>query len=366
MKHSFFFAYGVRSAIVLVWALLMMGILYTGRPEVEAAAVSSSAQGKVLRILSWGDIFDKAYLRQFEEKTGITLEMSSYGSNEELLAKLKMSKGRGYDLIVPSDYAVALLKKEELLKPFDKSKLSFFSRINPSLLGQSYDPDNTHSIPYEWEVFGIAYDKEFFEKRPLAQSWKLLFENPCGAYRIVISNDVLEVIRAAAHYLYGSVDELTDTQVEQVEALLKKQHAWVEAYSSYNLDYYLISGYAPLAFSSSAYVGRRKDFAHKLGFFVPQEGGLVTIENFAMPIHGENEDNVYAFLDFIFTPESMAHHHEIYTYFPATIDILKEGKLDPEIRKLMSMPESDFRKLIFIKQIMPEERMNDLWVAVKS
>jgi spermidine/putrescine transport system substrate-binding protein len=359
----------IRVLIVGAWVGLIGGVLSITSYQSEESEESSVTTGRVLRILAWGDIFDPVYIRKFEQEMGVTVHMSAYTSNEELIVKLKASKGRGYDLILPSDYAVEILKNEHLLKKMDQKQVaSLLERINPLLKYKSYDPNNEYSIPYEWEVYGLAYDKEFFANKPLNRSWSMLFSNPEGAYRVVVSGDSREMVRAAAHYLYGPTDALTLLQQQGVEDLLRKQRSWVEAYTLTNLDYYLISGYGQLAFASSAYIGRRKNFASRIGFFVPREGGLVTIENMAMPIHGENDELVYAFMKFIASPESMLHHFNKYTYFPATQDIADKdmSSVSPEIRALMHMGQDEFDKLIFIKHLMPEERTNDLWVHVKA
>jgi spermidine/putrescine transport system substrate-binding protein len=363
IKRASFFSGIIPVGIVLGWTVILWLFITAGNQHQEVASE------RMIRILVWGDIFDKAMIREFEEKTGIKVQLSAYTTNEELLVKLKMTQGYGYDLISPSDYAVSILRAEELLKPLDTTKMPFITRINPFLLHKAYDPENTVSIPYEWEVFGIAFDKDFFKHHPLQPSWKMLFKDPRGEYRVVMTDDLREMVRSAAHYLFGPVDDLSEEQTQKVEELLKQQHQWVEAYTSTNLDYYLISEYSPLAYSSSAYVGRRKQFASKLGFFVPQEGGLITIENLAIPIHGEHDDLVYQFMNFMFDASVMAHHFDLFTYFPATPDFLTDDMketLDPEMLKLLTMSAQDFQNLIFIKPVMPEDRMNDLWVSIKS
>ena len=42
-------------------------------------------------------------IHEFEQKTGIAVRVSYYDTNEELLAKFKVNRGKGYDLIFPSD-----------------------------------------------------------------------------------------------------------------------------------------------------------------------------------------------------------------------------------------------------------------------
>ena len=50
-------------------------------------------------------------LKHLSRQTGIKVNISYYESNEELLLKLKYYR-HGYDLIVPSDYTVYLLRQQ--------------------------------------------------------------------------------------------------------------------------------------------------------------------------------------------------------------------------------------------------------------
>ena len=367
MKHNVLRTGFIYIAIILGWVALIVGTLYFGQGSSETHEEQPARQGRVLRLLVWGDLFDKHFLKKFEQETGSILQISSYDTNEELIVKLKISDGRGYDIIAPSDYAVKILQEEELLRPLDHKRMTFLKHINPLLLNQHYDPSNEFSIPYEWEVYGIAYDKTFFAQHHLEHTWGMLFNNPHGAFRVIVSDDALEVVRLAAHFLFGKLneEELTEEQIEQVQALLHHQHEWVEAYTRTNIDYYLIAGYSPLAFAGSGYVGRRRELANKIGFFVPREGGLITIENLAVPIHAENEDLIYAFLNFIMSSESMTHHFDLMTYYPATLNVQEPHHLSQELRSLRTMGKEEFSKLLFVKQLMPEEQMNHLWVSIK-
>ena len=54
----------------------------------------------------------------FEREFGAKVIEDNYGSNEDMRAKLQAG-GAVYDLVVPSDYMVVLLRKEDLLLPID-------------------------------------------------------------------------------------------------------------------------------------------------------------------------------------------------------------------------------------------------------
>src|ERR1700722_18720735 len=119
------------------------------------------------------------------------VHLSYYSSHEELLVKFKATQGKGYDMIIPSDYAVGALAQTGLLKEIDKNRLPFWKEIDPLLLGHSFDPHNRYSIPFSWEVFGLGIDKETFIP-PSEPSWRWIFDEKLISYRILMINDPIE------------------------------------------------------------------------------------------------------------------------------------------------------------------------------
>src|SRR5579872_4854645 len=102
-----------RSLVVLFWVALILGILYW-------PSTWFLWEKKRINVFAWGDILDPSVVAEFEKSTGIKVNLNFYASNEEMIVKLKATGGEGYDLIIPSDYSVEILRKEGLLKELDK------------------------------------------------------------------------------------------------------------------------------------------------------------------------------------------------------------------------------------------------------
>ena len=75
---------------------------------------------KRIKVLSYAGVLSSDYLDDFERDTGIKVQINYFENNQELFVKLRESQEAGYDLIMPSDYIVELLREEGLLKKFDK------------------------------------------------------------------------------------------------------------------------------------------------------------------------------------------------------------------------------------------------------
>ena len=277
--------------------------------------------------------------------------------------KLKATRGVGYDLIIPSDYAVAMLAEEGLLKIIDRTKLPFWEEINPQLLGHHYDPNNNFSIPYEWEIFGFGIDKNYFAKYPLKPSWKMIFDRQTISYNITMINDPFEAIQFAAFYLFGPIDHLTPLQAKEVRKLLMQQKRWVEAYAEFRGDYFLATKNCPVVLASSSYIWRTMRQFPFVSFAVPEEGTFITIENLSIPAASEKTDLVYRFINYLYKPSTIAAHYKTFGFFPATLHALENTDLEPEAKKLL---HSNFKNYHFIRRLLPEQQMRDLWIEVKS
>jgi len=351
-----------RIGIIFVWILLIAIVFYF--PSWKSQILPQ--YDKSLNIFAWGDILDLEVLKQFEKDTGIKVNLSFYASNEELSVKMKATGGEGYDLIMPSDYIVAQLLKEHLLQPLDKSQLDFWDKLNPALLNYAFDPENQYSVPFEWELFGFVVDIPFFEGRPLPDSWKAIFDKDTIDYQIAMTNDPVEVFQFASNYLFGPLQSVTEKQFQGIRKLLLQQRKWIVAYSDFRADYYIATGNAPLAISTTSYVKRIQKNFPKIRFIIPEEGSFVTIENFCIPKATNKQKYVYTLLNYLFRKESLISHQTRFLNLPPSSAYLDEMDLNSEERQLLTMTHQEFARFQFFKNLVPQQRVRDLWVEVKS
>ncbi|MBS3905077.1 MAG: extracellular solute-binding protein [Simkania sp.] len=349
-----------RSAVISFWLLLLITILYW--PKITWQTTDKNS----INVFAWGDILDPDVVKDFEKTTGIKVHLNYYSSNEELIVKLKATHGEGYDLIIPSDYAVQILIRENLLKPLDKTQLHFWNTLNPLLLGHFYDPDNRYSIPFEWEIYGLGIDKDYFQNRPLTPSWRLIFDPNLIDYRIGMVNDPIEAVLFASFYLYGDQNNLSLPQQYAIGQLLIQQHQWVAVYASFRADYLLATKNCPVVIASSSYIWRTMRNYPYVHFLIPEEGTFITIENLGIPLASTKEDLVYQFLNYLYSKESSAAHFATYGFFPSTTHAYDLMHLDPLADQLIHSSKEQFSKYHFIQELLPEEEIRNIWVEVKS
>ena len=95
-----------------------------------------AAEEKVLNVYNWSDYIPESLLENFTKETGIKVEYSTFGSNEVMYSKLKILKGRGYDIIFPSTYLVSLMREEGLIQPLNHKLLNNINNIEQTVQRQ--------------------------------------------------------------------------------------------------------------------------------------------------------------------------------------------------------------------------------------
>jgi spermidine/putrescine transport system substrate-binding protein len=343
------------TAIVFFWLFTIVGFLSI------PSFVEKFYPQKSITILTWPAFLDAQYLQKFEQETGIKVHLRYVESNEELYVKLKETKGEGYDLIMPSEYMVQMLKQEHILKKIDTSKLTFMHMLYPHLLNNYYDPTNEYAIPFFWSMYGIAYNKEYFNGDIPDPSWALIFDPRVSPGRICMIDGMRELVQIGAQYLFGSADApFTRDQLEQVQQLLVDQKKLVELYTEDRANFLLASKTSPLAVSIGAVVARIMRTFKNIAFVIPKEGSFLNVDAFVIPRNTQKDDLIYTFLNYLYREDVLKHHIAKYAYFSPVRGIEVDNMPVP-------MPSQEqIKKASFFKNNISREDLSALWVAVKA
>lgn len=350
-----------RIGIIALWIILFFTFL-----TAPYLFPSSKKESETLNIFSWPEMLCPEITERFESETGIRVKRHYYTSNEELLVKLKATEGKGYDLIIPSDYAVKKLIEEDLLKPLDWSKLNFKQHLNPKLTHQYYDPENTYAVPFIWELLGFGIDKTAYESAPFHASWEEIFNPSDPEKKISMVNDPIEAIDIASHYLYGEEKELNAREVAMIGTTLKKQKSHIEAYAGVRGDYLLITKNCSLAVIPSSYVIRAaKNYEH-IDYVIPEEYTFISIENFCIPKTSEKDEAVCLFLNYLYRPEVLTIESNTFYNFPATTNVGPFIKGPPPYQKTLKAFDQYEGSLYYTRDLLTDKESRTLWVEVKT
>jgi spermidine/putrescine transport system substrate-binding protein len=261
---------------------------------------------KTLRIFIWEEYIDPEVYRLFEQEFGARVIEDNYGGNDDMRAKLQAG-GVGYDLVVPSDYMVMLLRKEDLLLPLDLAHVPNLKHLATRFRDPTYDPGHRYSVPYQWGITGIAYNTS--QVIPPPTHWANLFD-PAWiepyANRISMLNDMREVIGAAL-VATGHPHATADPQhLAHAQALLQRQKPFLAKYDSESFEDSLASGETVLAQGWSGEVAVAQSQNHDIAFIIPGEGTFVFVDNWVIPKGARQKALAEEFINFVLRPEISA------------------------------------------------------------
>lgn len=356
-----YYKYIIRTAIMSFWFLCLLFFLFL--PRITSWLVDK----QVLNILIWTGTVDTAYLRDFEKKTGVKINIMYFDNNEELFVKLYASGGRGYDLIMPSDYSVAKLIKYELIQPLEKEKFSFLDRLDERLMDRYFDPGNKFTLPYHWGIIGIGINKKFFNET-LPRTWKLLFETPYVKQGIGMVNVAREALLITALHLFNNTEHLNEQQLTRIQQTLIEQKKYVQAYIDADVrsNYLLLSQAAPIVIASTPYIQKIMPTHEYIEFMLPTAGSFMVIDNLAIPKATEKKELIYSLIEYLYTPEMLKTQFLQQSFFPATKELeawMQEAHIPLAIQKVHTEKTIP---LYFFKDIIPEEMINKIWLSVKT
>lgn len=283
-----------------ILSLIMAGTMVCA---LLAGCGSSGSKGEngELNVFVWTEYVSESAIKAFEEESGIKVNVSTYSSNEDLLAKLKSEAEGTYDVILPSDYAVESLIAQGKLEELDKEKLTNLSNIDATYLDESYDPGNVYTVPYEGGVACIAVNTAKVDME--ITSYADLFD-PSLENQIVVLDDYRAVIGMTERAMGLSMNESDPDTLAEVEEKLLTLKNNIKLYDSDSPKSALISGDCSVGMVWSAEVALSMDENPDIEIVYPSDGAYVFLDNWAIPKGAKNYDEAMEFINYMLSAEA--------------------------------------------------------------
>ncbi len=316
-----------------------------------------------VNIYNWGEYIDKELIYKFEKETGIKVVYSTFNTNEDMYVKIKKG-GSNYDVVIPSDYMIERMIKEDMLKKIDYSKINNFKNVDKKYLNHAYDPDQKYSVPYFWGTLGIVYNKNMVKDK--VDSWDILW-NEKYKRNIIMLDSSRDSLCIALIKLGYSPNSKKEAELNEAKELLKGQYDLVYAYLVDQTKHIMINEEAALAVMYSGDAVEAIDENENLEYVVPKEGSNIWFDSMVIPKNAKNVENAYKFIDFMLNEKNMAKNAEYVGY---SVPSSKAKKLLPkEVKdsKLAYPSDNVIKKLIVFKDPGKYIRLYDeIWQEVKN
>ncbi|MGE3969286.1 MAG: extracellular solute-binding protein [Dongiaceae bacterium] len=284
-------------------------------PWLVKDAFSSSGE---LNVFSWSDYMPEEHIKNFTDKTGITINFTGYGSNEDLLAKMQATKGRGFDIVSPTVDRVGQWKPLGLLQPFDMNRVPT-SKIVAGLLKGSADlwtwDGGQYHLPWTWGTELLAWRTDKWNRDYADLSYgdlwlpELKGKVMGRAHSMMAgiglhldhsgklpSNRMLDAYKDEAN-MRRIWEEITKFAIEHKPNL---KQFWNDADGQING---FMQNDVVLGQCWDGPPTRLKKENQPVTLAAPVEGAFTWLDGVAIPVGAQNIDQIYAFLDYMYEPE---------------------------------------------------------------
>jgi spermidine/putrescine transport system substrate-binding protein len=254
-------------------------------------------------VYNWSEYIPEGVLEEFTKETGIKVDYTTFDSNEVMYTRLKIFKGRGYDVVVPSTYLVSRMRREGLIQPLQHKWLKNFKHLNPDLMNRDFDPKNAYSIPYLWGSTGIGINSSKIPNQA-PKSWLDLWSTD---YRnsLLLTDDMREVFHMALKVNGHSTNTSNPDEIKQAYELLKQLMPNVKLFSGEPRPEF-VNGNVNIGLMWSGEMAIAKQENPVFDYIYPEEGPTLWIDNFAIPSRAKNVANAHVFIDFMLRPDIAA------------------------------------------------------------
>ena len=259
--------------------------------------LGANGEEQRLNFYNWDTYTGRTTLADFKEATGVAVKMSLFSTNDELFSKLRAGNP-GFDVIVPTNNYVTLLRSAGLIQPLNLDKIANRRNILPSFQNPPFDPGRRWSMPYTWLVLGLGYRKSKMIGG-VPDSWKWVMDSDRYKGRIGVFSESDDMIELGAKYLGYSVREIPLPVVERVAQMYIRQKPNIKIFHHDEGQDLLLAGDIDIVMEYSGDIAQVMLEDPDLDFVVPREGSIISSDCLCIPTGAPRPDNAHRFINFI-------------------------------------------------------------------
>ena len=362
-----------RKAMAAVAAVLVLAVVggtvgaSLSQQHKSAAAVEKYGSN-VLKLYLPGEYLGENVISDFEKQYGVRVIVENFDSNEMMYTKLMA--GDRYDVIIPSDYMIERLMNEDFLQPLDKSMIPNTENMSDAVLGMSYDPDNTYSIPYFWGSVGLVYNHENVDPAVIeSEGWEVLRNTDYAGHIYIYDSERDSFMMAFKALGYSMNTEDPNEINDAYEWLLQMNNTMSPVYVTDEVIDGMMNGYKDIAVVYSGDAAVVLDENEDMSFYMPSQGTNIWCDAMVIPQNAENPKLAHEFINYMLTYEAAFDNTETVGYTSPNAEVFEEMTSSEDLYadNAAYLPRSGYDKdeMFHDNQTLMRE-LSKLWIKVKA
>jgi spermidine/putrescine transport system substrate-binding protein len=336
-----------------------------GSPSAGGASANSLA-GKPLEdhleIYNWSQYDAKSTFDKFEQlpaeaQAGLTTHETFYSSNDELLAKLNAG-GSNYDIIAPSQNAVAQLIEQGKLFAMDQALLPNLKYLDPKFLKPSYDPTGLYHVIKDYGITMFYFNNTIVtEDLKTMHDFYEALPGTVSKGRTNLLDGAEEVVPLALMALGLDPNTSSKSDLDQVKSFLLSIRQGVTTISSYGYINDAIAGKIILGQGWNGDVRRIVEGRKKEGDITPVfplGASEIWADNWCIPADAPHPVAAHAWINWLLQPSTAVDEMNYHNYPIPIPDALAQVPSSLKNDPLFNVPAQYTDNYKYILNVSPQ------------
>ena len=325
----------------------------------------------VLNIYNWGEYIGDDVIPNFEKAYNAKVNYDMFDSNETMYTKLM--GGSSYDILVPSDYMIERLLKENMLQKIDMDAITNINALDPDVVEMQkvYDPTLEYSVPYFHGSVGLVYNTNNVDPAEIEEKgWDILLDEKYRdkVYMYDSQRDAFMIAFKALGYSMNTSDE---NEIQEAYEWLRKMNDAVNP--AYVMDEVIDAMAYPdpknpkdiaVVYSGdAAYIMAENE---DMGYIEPKQGTNIWSDGMVIPNNAGCPGLANEFINYILSYDASYSNSIAVGYTSSNLQVTEDISTGDYEGINAYLPRSGYEKdEVFRYNEVLVQKLSDLWNRVK-
>ena len=267
---------------------------------------------------NWVDYSDPANYKGYAGEYGPTVITSGYGSNDELLAKLRAG-GSKFDIVAPTGYAVKTMIDQGLALKLNHDLIPNLKNLSPAFTKTEYDPGNQYSVAKDYGITSFYWLTDKVKEPPttIAESFELLKTADARGLKVNFLEGGTQVVGMALKALGYSLNSEDERELDEARQLLIDIKPNVDTISSTFIER-ATQGQIDFGMGWNGDIRRAivalAEQDREMVFLVPDDSTEYWVDNWVIPKGAEHPVAAHKWIDYVLDPANAGKEMNYHQY----------------------------------------------------
>ncbi len=357
-----------KIGVFLVASLLVVTLTACGSKSTSDVDPIAEYGCNTINVYNWGEYMAPEVLSDFEKEYNVRVNYSLFDSNEVMYTKLL--GGSQYDILIPSDYMVERLIKEDLIQEIDWNRITNKGNLYEGVLSTVTDPEDKYMVPYFWGSIGILYNKTKVDVQDVESQGFEVLRNEKYKDRVFMYDSERDSFMIALKALGYSMNTEDEGEIQEAyEWLIELDQKVNPAYVTDEVIDGMIIGEKDLAVVYSGDAAYILSENEEMAYFLPTSGTNQWIDGMVIPSNATCPDLAHEFINYMLEDSVAYINSSEIGYASPNKNVLEEmTEEDGEYAENEAyLPRTGYAKdEVFRHNEEMKKILSDLWIKVKN